>query len=193
MAPPTSESIGDRGRVRPNRVARPRTVFSRESARSQSRPADRIDPNGLNRLSRSELRAVWNRELGQHPPASLGRDILALGIAYARQEHRQGGLTKPVARELDRLLEQALRGDRNDRPAEALTPSLPRSGTVLVREWQGATHHVTIANDCFLWNGRTYHSLSAIARAITGTNWNGPRFFGMREVQGKPPEPRRGA
>ena len=70
--------------------------------------------------------------------------------------------------------------------------SLPRSGTVLVREWQGATHHVTIVNDGFLWNGSTYRSLSAIARAITGTKWNGPRFFGMREVKDKERENRRG-
>jgi hypothetical protein len=63
--------------------------------------------------------------------------------------------------------------------------SLPRNGTVLVREWQGTTHHITIVNDCFLWNGNTYRSLSAIARAITGTKWNGPRFFGMREQKDK--------
>ena len=63
--------------------------------------------------------------------------------------------------------------------------SLPRSGTVLVREWQGTTHHITIMNDGFLWNGSTYRSLSGIAYAITGTKWNGPRFFGMREVNDK--------
>jgi hypothetical protein len=58
---------------------------------------------------------------------------------------------------------------------------LPRAGTVLVREWRGVAHHVTIVEDGFLWNGTTHRSLSTIARAITGTNWNGPRFFGMRE------------
>jgi hypothetical protein len=146
----------------------------------------------LDRLSRRELRAVWTQELGDQPPATLGRDILALGIAYARQERRQGGLTKPVAKELDRLLERVLRGDRAEKPTEALTPSLPRIGTVLVREWQGTTYHVTIVNDGFLWDGRTYRSLSGIARAITGTNWNGPRFFGMREVNGKERETSRG-
>jgi hypothetical protein len=53
---------------------------------------------------------------------------------------------------------------------------------VLVREWQGATHHVTIVDDGFLWNGETHRSLSGIARAITGTKWNGPRFFALRET-----------
>ena len=61
-----------------------------------------------------------------------------------------------------------------------------------MREWQGTTHHVTIVNDGFLWNGSAYRSLSGVARAITGTKWNGPRFFGMREVNGKEWENRGG-
>jgi len=140
-----------------------------------------VDIHDLDRLFRSELRALWTQVLGEQPPATLGRDVLALGIAYACQERRQGGLSKPVARELARLFEQVLRGDRTETPA-ALTAPLPRSGTILVREWQGTAHHVTVADDGFLWNGRTYRSLSGIARAITGTNWNGPRFFGMRAM-----------
>jgi hypothetical protein len=152
-----------------------------------------VDIHELSRLSRSELRVIWIQELGDRPPATLGRDILALGIAYTRQQHRLGGLTKPVARELDRLLEQALRDDRTDKSSAVLSSSLPRNGTVLVREWQGTTHTVTIVKDGFLWNGSTYRSLSGIARAITGTKWNGPRFFGMREVNGKVQESRRGA
>ncbi len=142
-------------------------------------------------MPRSELRLLWAQELRDQPPAKLGRDILALGIAYARQERRQGGLTKPVLRELDRLLEQSLRCDRAESSTALSTPSLPRSGTVLVRQWQGTTHHVTIVNDGFLWNGSTYRSLSGIAHAITGTKWNGPRFFGMRDVNGKQWENRR--
>ncbi len=123
------------------------------------------DIHGLDRLSRSELRALWSQELGQQPPATLGRDVLALGIAYARQERRQGGLTKSVAKELDRLFDQVLRDDRTGLSA-ALNSPLPRRGTILVREWQGTTHQVTVGDDGFLWNGRTYRSLSGIARAI---------------------------
>jgi hypothetical protein len=70
---------------------------------------------------------------------------------------------------------------------------LPRPGTVLVREWRRVTHHVTIVEDGFLWNGTTHRSLSTIARAITGTNWNGPRFFGMRERRTKVAEKRNGS
>jgi hypothetical protein len=142
-------------------------------------PNTRIDH--LERLSRAELRMLWEQEFAETPPASLGRDILALAIAYARQERRYGGLPKPVARELDRLLTRVFRdGDTS----QLTTVPLPRAGTILVREWHGVTHHVTITQDGFLWNGKTHQSLSAIARIITGTRWNGPRFFGMRKVQG---------
>ena len=146
-----------------------------------------VDIYDLDRLSRSKLRTLWTQELGEQPPATLGHDVLALGIAYARQECRQGGLIKAVGKELDRLFDQVLRADRTEMPAP-----LPRRGTILVREWQGTTHHVTVGDEGFVWNGRTYRSLSGIARAITGTNWNGPRFFGMREMNGKTPENRRG-
>lgn len=143
----------------------------------------------LEQLSRAELRELWKREFADQPPSSLGRDILALGIAYARQERRHGGLSRPVAKELDRLLARAL-GDGNDTPELSANP-LPRAGTILVREWQGTTHHVTVTDDGFLWNGKAHRSLSGIARAITGTAWNGPRFFGLREVNSK--ESRRGS
>jgi hypothetical protein len=138
----------------------------------------------LEKLSRAELRVLWEREFSEKAPTTLGRDILALGIAYARQERRHGGLAKPVARELDRLLARVLRDERPD-AAQLPTTPLPRTGTILVREWRGTTYHVTLVEDGFLWNGKTHRSLSSIARAITGTQWNGPRFFGMREVKGK--------
>jgi hypothetical protein len=200
MPPGAADPSGNRGRNRPHSAVRPRMVdgggreptLSSSSVRSENRCINRdrhsaADVGELTRLSRSQLRELWTQELGEPPPATLGRDILALAIAYGRQERRQGGLSKPVARELDRLFEQALRGYRTGKPA-ALTAPLPRRGTILVREWQGTTHHVTVVDEGFLWNGQTYRSLSSIARAITGTNWNGPRFFGMREVTGKTPE-----
>jgi hypothetical protein len=144
----------------------------------------------LDQLSRAELRELWKREFAEQPPSSLGRDILALGIAYARQERRYGGLSRPVAKELERLLARAL-GDCNDTSELSANP-LPRAGTILVREWQGTTHHVMVTDAGFLWNGKPHRSLSGIARAITGTAWNGPRFFGLREVNGKLAEKRHG-
>jgi hypothetical protein len=144
----------------------------------------------LESLSRAELRALWTAELAEEPPPSLGRDILVLVIAYARQERRYGGLAKPAAKELDRLLARAL-GDGDDPPELPASP-LPRSGTILVREWRGTTHHVTVTDEGFLWNGKPHRSLSGVARAITGTAWNGPRFFGLREANRKTSDDRRG-
>ena len=153
---------------------------ARDSHRRHAAYRDlKIDIDILDQLSRAELRALWTQEFADKPHACLGRDVLALAIAHARQERRYGGLTKPVAKELDRLLAHGLADSSTDRPT---TTPLPRSGTILVREWEGTTHHVTVVDDGFLWNGQTHRSLSSIARAITGTKWNGPRFFGMREV-----------
>ena len=151
----------------------------------------KIAIENLEQLSRAELRVLWEREFGDTPPASLGRDILALGISYARQERDYGGLARPAAKELDRLLTRVLRDGANDATQPSTTP-LPRPGTILVREWQGAVHHVTVVDGGFLWNGKTHRSLSSIAHAITGTIWNGPRFFGMRELKNKTSETRRG-
>src|SRR5262249_39052483 len=102
-------------------------------------PNTRIDD--LERLSRAELRIPWEQEFTVKPPASLWRDILALAIAYARQERRYGGLARPVAKELNRLLARVLR-DAGSTSQPAMP--LPRAGTILVREWAGVTHHVTI-------------------------------------------------
>jgi hypothetical protein len=151
-----------------------------------------IDLETLEELSRAELQALWLKLNAQAPPRCLGRDVLALGIAYIVQERRQRGLTKAVAREIDRILAQALQATSTGKGAggRSAAGTLPRNGTVLVRQWQGATHHVTVVDDGFLWNGQTHRSLSGVAYAITGAKWNGPRFFGMRDGNGKVPEAR---
>jgi hypothetical protein len=142
------------------------------------RPEPDFDLADLGRLSRSQLRDLWQREVGEKPPGSFGRELLALGVAYVRQERRYGGLRKASLRELDRRFERTLAGSS----WEGRGAPLGRPGTILVREWQGITHHVTVVADGYLWNGRTHSSLSGIAQAITGTKWNGPRFFGLRET-----------
>jgi Protein of unknown function (DUF2924) len=143
-----------------------------------------VEIKSLRRLGRAELWALWTKEFNESPPACLGRDVLALGIAYAMQERRYGGLSRAVTKELKRVLALALQDATPKQGAGVNRPgtTLPRTGTVLVREWQGATHHGTVVQDGFLWKGQTHRSLSAVAHAITGAKWNGPRFFGMRET-----------
>jgi len=128
---------------RPRQVIRPRTgtreqsrerhMMTQPSKGTAVRASLDLKLDDLNRLSRAELRALWTQEFGDKAPATLGRDVLALAIAYGRQERLDGGLTKPVANELDRLLERVLREGGAKRRAAPTTP-LPRTGTVLVRE-----------------------------------------------------------
>lgn len=135
-----------------------------------------IEIHDLDGLPRARLRARWREAFGEQPSAAFGRELLALGIAYAMQERQFGGLSKSRAREVDRLLEHAPVAPRGARV------TVTRLGTVLVRQWQGTTHQVTVLADGYGWNGQHHASLSRIARAITGTKWNGPRFFGLREA-----------
>jgi hypothetical protein len=124
------------------------------------------------------LRQRWRLMFGGLPPTGLTKDLIRRMIAYRIQEEAFGGLARDTIKLLDRLA-------RGDKPNAELNRRL-KPGTVLVREYQGERHTVTVAPDGFLWQGTTCTSLSTIARAITGTAWNGPRFFGLR-VGGEPP------
>ena len=101
-------------------------------------------------------------------PDYLSRDLIARLIAHRLQEQRLGKLDRSLAEQVDRL-------GRGQEPRRRL-----KAGTVLVREHDGVVHEVVVVPDGFLWNGETYASLSTIAKQITGTSWNGPRFFGLR-------------
>jgi hypothetical protein len=114
------------------------------------------------------LRKRWRLMFGAPPPAGLSKDIIARMIAYRTQEEAFGGLDRKTVKLLDRLA-------RGEKPSE-LNRRL-KAGSVLVREYRGERHTVTVVPDGFVWREATYSSLSTIARAITGTTWNGPRFF----------------
>jgi DUF2924 family protein len=117
------------------------------------------------------LRKRWRISFGAIPPKGLTKDIIARMITYRLQEEAFGGMNKETIKLLDRLAEGEKPNELNRRL---------KAGTVLVREYQGERHTVTVAPDGFLWGDKTYSSLSVIAQAITGTKWNGPRFFGLR-------------
>ena len=130
----------------------------------------------LSRLPLSELRAAWAVEFRKPAPKNLWRDLLLRTLAWRIQEKAFGGHDKAILK----LLESYGQKKAGDQRCQRMKP-----GTALVREFQGTHHTVTIVPEGFLWQEKTYSSLSAIAKIITGTNWNGPRFFGLREGQDK--------
>ncbi|SHG55743.1 DUF2924 domain-containing protein [Bradyrhizobium erythrophlei] len=128
-----------------------------------------------------EVRALWRQTFKSQPPVALGKDMLGRMIAYHIQEKALGGLSRASLR----LLDDFERG----KPAIETAHRRLKPGTVLVREYQGERHSVVVASDGFVWREETYASLSVVARLITGTNWNGPKFFGMRLNGGKADKP----
>jgi hypothetical protein len=127
-------------------------------------------------LDVDSLRTLWRTTFRSSPPPAFSKDILARFLCWHIQEQAFGGLDPKTAKHLDGLA----RGDRSraDR-SRRLKP-----GTVLLREYQGERHTVTVVAKGYVWREATYASLSSIARAITGTAWIGPRFFGLRIDKG---------
>ena len=139
---------------------------------SLDREAVEAEIDRVRSLGFDELRALWRTTLRSSPPSVLSKDLVARFICWHLQEQALGGLDANAAKLLDGLA----RGDKGaaDRPRRL------KPGTVLVREYQGARHTVTVVPEGYVWRETTYASLSTIARAITGTAWSGPRFFGLR-------------
>jgi hypothetical protein len=135
----------------------------------------------LRGLDLQGLRARWQSVFQRPAPAHLGRHLLFSIIAYQIQTDRFGDLDHETRKLLDRteavesVSAMPARLIAFDQKHRALTP-----GTVLVREWNKQSQRVMVMEDGFAWNGETYDSLSKVAFAITGTRWNGPRFFGLR-------------
>jgi len=125
-------------------------------------------------LGVDELRKQWRMTFGSIPPRALTKDLIARMITYRLQEEAFGRLDRATIKLLDRLA----------RGGKAELNRRLKAGTVLVREYRGERHTVTVMPDGFVWRDTTYGSLSTIARAITGTAWNGPRFFGLARRNG---------
>lgn len=120
-------------------------------------------------MERSALLALWAEMLGGAPPKRMSAPLLRRILAFELQARRQGRLCRAYERRLTRMaLGQARRA----------TPGI-RPGGRLIREWNGVTHVVDVTDDGYLWRDDRYRSLSAVARAITGAHWSGPRFFGL--------------
>jgi hypothetical protein len=132
----------------------------------------------LKAMSVNELKIEW-QALFDAPAPNNSRTFLESRLAYRIQELIYGGPDKQTRRLLD-LLADEVEGTLT-RKAQIADPRNPVVGTKLIREWDGIAHTVTVLKEGFEWGGQRYKSLSAVARAITGTRWNGYRFFGLRE------------
>jgi hypothetical protein len=131
----------------------------------------------LKTMALPELKAEWRTLFDAEPPG-YNRRYLESRLAYRIQELAYGGLRPETRKRLEVLGEQF--AERNITRRRIRDDVMPIAGTRLLREWQGVEHTVTVLTDCYEWQGRPYRSLSAIARAITGTRWNGLVFWGLK-------------
>lgn len=127
------------------------------------------DLAAIESMDLTALRQLWSENFGT-PPALRSIDLMRLTLSWRLQARVHGGL--------DAAMRRRLRQPTKADPQSAI--DLP-VGTKLKREWQGRSYVIEVTGAGFCWNGTTYASLSAVAKALTGTNWNGPRFFGLRK------------
>ena len=136
---------------------------------------------GILAMGQGDLETAWGRHCRGKPPAGLPRSLLARLLAYKVQAAVQGDLSSAQKRFLERVAKDLSAG------TESLNLQLDdrfqlKVGTVLVREHDGEQHRVMVLGQGFAWNGQVHKSLSAVASAITGTRWNGHRFFGLDDT-----------
>jgi hypothetical protein len=132
----------------------------------------------LKAMSVKELKELWASLFATSAPNN-SRAFLEVRIASRIQELSYGGLSRDTRRMLDMLADEV--EGKLVRKSMAVDARNPMPGTKLLREWNGVEHMVTMLSDGYEWNSRKYKSLSAVAKAITGTDWNGFRFFGLRD------------
>jgi len=158
----------------------------RRSGRATTKTSVEDEIAHLRDLDLKGLRARWQSVFQGTAPVHLPRHLLFAIIAYRIQADRFGHLDHQTKQVLDRTDAKESASDtsarlvRFDQKRTELTP-----GTVLVREWDRQSQRVMVMADGFAWNGETYDSLSKVAFAITGTKWNGPRFFGLRDKKAR--------
>ena len=148
-----------------------------ESQGPTNRAADQeLELERLPKMPIAELRSRYRELFRTEPPKAFGPDLLRRSIAHRIQERANGGLS----REHQRLLDQLVKAARAKPNGRLELPRRIKPGSELVRTWNRKTYRVMVMEKGFAWEGKTFSSLSEIAFAITGTKWNGPRFFGLR-------------
>jgi hypothetical protein len=131
---------------------------------------------GLESLDLSQLRAQWKLLYEIEAPPHLSQDLLRRAIAYRMQENVLGGL-KPATR---RLLRRVAEDTRVRKPTKVTPTRKVGPNAILIREWGGTRHEVTVLENGAMFRNKRYRSLSQVARAITGSHWSGPLFFGLK-------------
>src|SRR5216683_5010080 len=148
----------------------------------ETAPVQPTDPTVEGELDRlavmpiAQLRLRYWEVFRSDPPKAFGPDLLRRSIAHRIQENAYGGLSRPAQRLLDQMTKAYVAKPNS----KIVLPRRIKPGSVLVREWKGKSHRVMVLADGFAYDGETYTNLSEIAVLITGTRWNGPRFFGLR-------------
>jgi hypothetical protein len=152
----------------------------RQSLKAAADPAVEAELDRLPTTPIADLRRRYRELFRTEPPKAFGPDLLRRSIAHRIQEKAYGGLPASMRRLLDKLVKAAIA-----KPNGRLElPGRIKPGSELVRTWKGQTHRVTVMVDGYTYDGQRYASLSEIATEITGTKWNGPRFFGLRTKAG---------
>jgi Protein of unknown function (DUF2924) len=154
--------------------------MTRPQLRTEAEPGTRdrlaMELQALPGRSTRELQETWQRLIRLPQPSKLSRDVLVRFIADKLQQAALGGLPPAAKRKLAALA----RSGPHDRETAARSPLLRlKPGSKLMREWRGRTHTVLVLEDGFEHDGKRFASLTQIARAVTGTHWSGPRFFGL--------------
>jgi Protein of unknown function (DUF2924) len=147
-----------------------------EEGHSKDRGALSREIEALSDLTIDELKKRWRSNYACAPPGRCSKQLLVAAIAYRMQERAFGGLKPSVVRRLDWI------ADGSDEPQIVKTRPVTQAspGTVLIRDWRGQSHHVTVLERGVLYRKENYRSLSQVARVITGTRWSGPLFFGLK-------------
>ena len=130
----------------------------------------------------AELRVIWLERRGAAPPSTLSARLMRLVLAWGMQTEEQSGETPALRRQWQAIMSRRAEGASAEAAVSGLAPAPVPEGTRILKSWAGETHEVIVSDEGVAWNGTTYSSLSAVARAMTGTPRNGPKFFGLRET-----------
>jgi len=146
----------------------------------------REQPSDLNRrleaANAATLRRLWATSRGTKPPKTFTARLMRLALAWDAQAAREGRETARARQAWNRIIKRRNGGGAVNNLTQTSSYPISGDGIRILKDWGGTTHEVLVTNGGASWNGQSYSSLSSVARAMTGTNRNGPKFFGLREA-----------